>query len=113
MSRWSSTGPQEAVLKFLEKHPEFELVGVVGPQGGSLMDQCWKKANLGNGMPEWLGNGCTGLCSAWRSASSPALCMVLPSAHWDNVDSSASPLQDRTRELLYTHHSMGYLKRRH
>ena len=26
MSRWSSTGPQEAVLKFLKKHPEFHLV---------------------------------------------------------------------------------------
>ena len=38
MSRWSSTGPHEAVQKFLKKHPEFELVstGSGVTQSGTL-----------------------------------------------------------------------------
>ena len=47
MSRWSSTGPHEAVQKFLKKHPEFELVsteyyraavGQCGGEGGACME---------------------------------------------------------------------------
>ena len=55
MSRWSSTGPHEAVQKFLKKHPEFELVSTILGGGGAVRGRGGRMAERRvreHGMPQ-------------------------------------------------------------